>query len=70
MPRTKTVKQTTLLKLVHWRLLVAIVCYVAYTLHCRIADARYTSWDRLYYNSIFRSVLSLSYSTKSKSFLY
>ena len=38
-------------------LLVAVTCYVAYTLHCRIADARYTSWDRLYYNSIFSVII-------------
>jgi len=38
-------------------LLVAVICTVAYTLHCRIADARYTSWDRLYYNSIFSVII-------------
>jgi len=40
-------------------LVVGVVCSVAYTLHTRIADARYGSWDRLYYNSLF-SVIFLT----------
>jgi drug/metabolite transporter (DMT)-like permease len=38
-------------------LVVGVVCSAAYTLHTRIADARYASWDRLYYNSIFSVIV-------------
>jgi len=38
-------------------LVVGVVCSATYTLHCRIADARYGSWDRLYYNSIFSVIV-------------
>jgi len=38
-------------------LVVAVVCSGSYALHCRIADARYSSWDRLYYTSIFSVVV-------------
>eukprot|EP00092_Neocalanus_flemingeri_P024574 GFUD01026653.1.p1 GENE.GFUD01026653.1~~GFUD01026653.1.p1 ORF type:complete len:307 (+),score=73.85 GFUD01026653.1:98-1018(+) len=38
-------------------LVVGVVCSAAYCLHCRIADARYASWDRLYYNSIFSVIV-------------
>jgi len=38
-------------------LVVGVVCSAAYCLHCRIADARYGSWDRLYYNSIFSVIV-------------
>jgi len=40
-------------------LVVGVVCSAAYCLHCRIADARYTSWDKLFYNSVF-SVIALA----------
>ena len=51
-------------------LVVSVTCCLAYTLHCRIADARYTSWDRLYYNSIFRSVIVLVLQHQVKVFSY
>ena len=38
-------------------LLVGVICQVTYTLHGRIADARYGSWDRLYYNSVFSVIV-------------
>lgn len=38
-------------------LVVGVICSVTYTLHCRIADARYGSWDRLYYNSVFSVIV-------------
>jgi len=38
-------------------LVVGVVCSAAYCLHTRIADARYASWDRLYYNSIFSVIV-------------
>jgi len=38
-------------------LVVGVVCSLAHCLHCRIADARYGSWDRLYYNSIFSVIV-------------
>lgn len=38
-------------------LVVAVVTSGAYCLHCRIADARYSSWDRLYYTSLFSVVV-------------
>jgi len=33
-------------------LVTGVVTSGVYCLHCRIADARYSSWDRLYYNSL------------------
>jgi len=38
-------------------LVVGVVCSAAYCLHTRIADARYASWDRLYYNSLFSVIV-------------
>lgn len=38
-------------------LVTGIVTSGVYCLHCRIADARYSSWDRLYYNSIFSVIV-------------
>jgi len=38
-------------------LVVGVVCSAAYCLHTRIADARYASWDRLYYNSVFSVIV-------------
>jgi len=38
-------------------LVVGVITSGAYCLHCRIADARYSSWDRLYYNSLFSVVV-------------
>jgi len=38
-------------------LLVGVVCNAASFLHARIADARFKSWDRLYYSSVFAVVL-------------
>jgi len=38
-------------------LVVGVVCSGAYSIHCRIADARYGSWDKLYYNSIFSVIV-------------
>jgi len=38
-------------------LVVGVVCTAAYCLHCRISDARYTSWDKLYYNSVFSVIV-------------
>jgi len=38
-------------------LVVGVVCSTAYCLHCRLADARYDSWDKLYYNSVFSVIV-------------
>lgn len=38
-------------------LVVGVVTSAAYCLHCRIADARYDSWDKLYYNSVFSVIV-------------
>merc|ERR1712025_1107780 len=41
----------------HFWLVVGVVCSTAYCLHCRLADARYDSWDKLYYNSVFSVIV-------------
>eukprot|EP00088_Acartia_fossae_P005092 TRINITY_DN12228_c0_g1_i11.p1 TRINITY_DN12228_c0_g1~~TRINITY_DN12228_c0_g1_i11.p1 ORF type:complete len:308 (-),score=47.88 TRINITY_DN12228_c0_g1_i11:238-1161(-) len=38
-------------------LIVGIVCNAASTLHARIADARFKSWDRLYFSSVFSVII-------------
>jgi len=38
-------------------LVVGVITSGAYCLHCRIADARYSSWDRLYFTSLFSVVV-------------
>jgi len=40
-------------------LVVGVICSLAHTLHCRIADARYSARDRLYYSYVF-SVITLA----------
>jgi len=41
----------------HFWLLVGVVCSGASILHARIADARFKSWDRLFYSSVFSVVI-------------
>lgn len=38
-------------------LIVGVVCNAAATLHARIADARFKSWDRLYFSSVFSVII-------------
>jgi hypothetical protein len=38
-------------------IIVGVSCTVASTLHSRIADARFSSWDRLYYSAVFSVIL-------------
>lgn len=38
-------------------LIVGVVCNASSTLHARIADARFKSWDRLYFSSVFSVII-------------
>jgi len=38
-------------------LIVGVMCTAASTLHARIADARFKSWDRLYFSSVFSVII-------------